>query len=81
MIIKFDDYATCYSEGVSGNCGIECAVFQRGDCEIAGEIEPEDIMEHYKDDFETAVDVIKLCGFGIEEWMDAYREKYPEKFI
>ncbi|UOK16760.1 hypothetical protein [Vibrio phage phiKT1024] len=80
MIIEFDDYATCFSEGDSGRCGIDCAVFQRGDCEHAGEIEPKYIVEHYKDDFETAVEVIEMYN-DYEEWMDAYREKYPEKFI
>lgn len=80
MIIDFDDYATCFSEGDSGRCGIDCAVFQRGDCEHAGEIDPGNIMEHYRDDFETAVEVIEMYN-DYEEWMDAYREKYPEKFI
>jgi len=38
-----DEYATCFSEGDSGNCGINCRVFLRGDCEQGQEIIAEEI--------------------------------------
>ncbi len=33
----YDDYATCESVGMGGNCGNECPVFLRGVCEVQGE--------------------------------------------
>lgn len=35
----------CEMVGMSGSCGIECPVYQRGGCEFADEIEPDALTE------------------------------------
>ena len=57
----YDDYATCDTEGINGNCGLECRVFKRGNCKIAGE-------------FITETETIKLLWNENREILELYKE-------
>lgn len=78
MSYNNDDYdyytsATCDSVGMSGNCGFDCPVFNRGSCDYPPDFdEPQliEIIETY--DFDDAMeileayDVTKLSGITIK---------------
>lgn len=34
----WDDGATCHSVGINGNCGLDCPVLLRGDCDTEDEM-------------------------------------------
>ncbi len=59
----YEDYATCDSVGMGGNCGEDCPVFLRGDCS-----EQENAIE----------DIIKTVFKDNERTLESYDENIQE---
>lgn len=51
-----DDYATCHDVGISGNCGLDCPVLRRGDCDYIedSDFENSDLDEEDKAEIREA---------------------------
>ena len=75
----YDDYATCDTEGMGGNCGFECRVFKRGNCKIAGEFitEPETIKLLWNENREI-LERYTETEFVVESFIDLHNPTSEE---
>ena len=51
----------CFKEGITGNCGFNCHVFQKGECK-----EPEEVIKCHKNEIEADTVSEYLILYGLD---------------